>query len=222
MTSKLSSISTSVFQLKNSFAPINRLPPEILALIPTFRKRERDLIRAVAVCKYWRRTLISTHNLWNDIIYSERADRNITAPRVNAYFERSGSVPVKVQIPAHTSRFLSPYTERISWLRMFIGHPSNLDEIAKRLWKRAPLLERLCLRVKDWDQPTLVTPQFCRGISFQRELVDHPWRHLVSWTMPASPTHQVYPGNTSHQRYVCCAAGHSGADATAPSLRSHA
>ncbi|KAF9644506.1 hypothetical protein BDM02DRAFT_3131713 [Thelephora ganbajun] len=123
-----------------------------------FRDSERDLFSATAVCRYWRRTLIFTPNLWNNIICSKQANGQVTAPRVRAYFERSGSVPVRVQIHARASRVLSSYTERISRLEIFLDHSSDLVEIAEYLSKPAPLLETIILRARNWGQHTLVLP----------------------------------------------------------------
>ena len=146
---KLPSISRTVRELRNSLAPINRLPPEILALVPTFRASERDLMNATAVCKHWRRTFISTPDLWNNIICSEHTGLHIT-PRLQTYFERSGSVPVDVEVPAKVSRLLSPHTDRISGLTLNISSQWDLGQIAAHLSKPAPLLEtvELCTSYK--------------------------------------------------------------------------
>lgn len=155
---KLLSISTGVRQLKNSFVPINRLPPEVLGLIPTFRKSERDLISASAVCAHWRRTLISTPELWNKIICSRRENPEVVVPRVEAYLKRSGSVPLEVNIHDHASQFLSSHTERILSLRMFLGQTSNLHEIANHFSKPALLLQTMSLHVTDADRAILHLP----------------------------------------------------------------
>jgi hypothetical protein len=155
---KLPAISITVRQLKNSLVPVNRLPPEILTLIPTFRESEQDLISATAVCKCWRRTLTSTPVLWTNITCSEQASQDAVGPRVHAYFERSESVPVDVQIHAHASQLLSPYTERISRLTMFLDNRSDLDEIAGNLSKPAPLLETITFRARNLDHRGLVLP----------------------------------------------------------------
>ncbi|KAF9782264.1 hypothetical protein BJ322DRAFT_207313 [Thelephora terrestris] len=86
-----------VYLDKTSLAPINCLPPEILALIPTFRESEKVLINATAVCKYWRRTLVSTPSLWNKIVY---LGRNITNPY--AYFQRSRSPFTYAHMPPNS------------------------------------------------------------------------------------------------------------------------
>ena len=155
---KLSSISIGVRKLKNTFAPADRLPPEVLALALTFRESERDLISATVVCKYWRRTLVSTPTLWNKIICSEWEDPRIIAPRVQAYLERSGSIPIDVQIHARAFQPLSSHTERFSSLRMFLDYPSGLDEIAQHFSKPTPILETISLHLRDWNQRTRVLP----------------------------------------------------------------
>ena len=155
---RLSSISASVRQLKNSHVPINRLPPEVLALVPTFRESEKDLINATAVCRHWRKTLTSTPNLWTGIICSETEKSQVTISHVQAYLERSGSVPVNVQTHAFASQLLSPHVGRISSLRLFWCRSWDFDEIAEHLSKPAPILEAISLHVWDWDHPTLVLP----------------------------------------------------------------
>ena len=150
---RLSSISIRLNRFKNSLVPINRLPPEILAQILTFRESEKELMNATAVCKYWRRTLVSTPDLWNNI-----CGRDVIIPRVHMYFGRSRSVPVVVQIRAQASRLLSPHTERISELTMSIDNPSDIDEIAEHLSKSAPLLETMSFRVTYRGRHSLTLP----------------------------------------------------------------
>jgi len=155
---RLSSISASVRQLKNSHIPINHLPPEVLAHVPTFRESEKDLISATAVCRHWRKTLISTPNLWTGIICSELEKSQAIIQHVQAYLERSGSIPIDVQVHAFASQLLSPHIGRISSLRLFLGRSLDLDEIAEHLSKPAPILEAISLHVWNWDHPTLVVP----------------------------------------------------------------
>lgn len=190
----MSSISTSVHQLKNSLVPINRLPPEVLVLILTFRKHERDLINATAVCRRWRRTFISTPGLWNKIICSEYEDPRIVALRVQMHIERSGSVPLEVRIHIHAFPFLSPHIERISSLEMFIYHGMSLHTI--HLETDAPPRND-DLAPQGWGLPEN-TAYFFRGIPFLRlrEDVERPRRHPGPWTMYTFPTHQIYAGNT--------------------------
>ena len=156
--SRLSSISANVHQFKNALVPINRLPPEVLALVPTFRGSEQDLINATAVCRHWRRTFISTPDLWTEIVSFGQEDSQVSTPHVQAYLERSGSVPIDVQTFAHAFRLFSPHIDRISSLELYLGRTPNLHEIAEHLSKPAPILETVILHGGGWDCPTLVLP----------------------------------------------------------------
>jgi hypothetical protein len=55
-----------VRSMKNSLAPINRVPPEILSLIPDYcceDDMDRDLVALTHVCRSWRDTFISRSSL---------------------------------------------------------------------------------------------------------------------------------------------------------------
>ncbi|KAF9783377.1 hypothetical protein BJ322DRAFT_148945 [Thelephora terrestris] len=75
----------------NTFPKINRLPPEVLALIPSFLGSHRDLITATHVCTHWRNTIIASPTLWscldNDAMHEDL---------VAAYVDRCGGAPLYV------------------------------------------------------------------------------------------------------------------------------
>ena len=128
-------------------------------------------MNATAVCAYWRKSLISTPGLWNNIVCSKDATLDSVTPHVHAYFERSGSIPINVQINAHFSRLISPQTERISQLTMFIdaGTPSGCDEIVKHLSKSAPLLEAITIeeiheRLENLELPLHFSEEFISSV----------------------------------------------------------
>ena len=55
--------------VKNSFAPINRIPPEVLLLIPDYDNDDMDqgLITLTHVCRGWRDMFISRSSLWTQL-----------------------------------------------------------------------------------------------------------------------------------------------------------
>lgn len=169
---QLPSISTSVRRLKNSLAPINRLPPEILTLVLTFRHSERDLIVATAICRHWRRTLVSTPNLWNNVVCPKTASVHTIVPRLRTYFERSRSVPVNIQIHARASRLLSPHIDRISGLSMFVDNRWDIDKIAESLSKPAPLLETVNFWASYQGPRGLVLPPFFQPLLYSTKTLD--------------------------------------------------
>lgn len=73
----------------NDHAPVNRLPPEMLAEILERRSGERDLVAASHVCRQWRSVLISTPSLWTTF-------RCGNLHRTTTYLERSGSALIDV------------------------------------------------------------------------------------------------------------------------------
>ena len=53
-----------VRSVKNTFAPINRIPPELLSLIPEHCKKDRELIELTHICHDWREIFVSRASLW--------------------------------------------------------------------------------------------------------------------------------------------------------------
>ena len=71
---------------------INRLPPEVLALIPYSLDSYRDVVRATHVCRHWRNTFIYSPPLWSNL--------NSTMPEelVAAFVVRCCAVPLDVTL----------------------------------------------------------------------------------------------------------------------------
>ncbi|KAF9777422.1 hypothetical protein BJ322DRAFT_1184162 [Thelephora terrestris] len=116
-----------VYLDKTSLAPINCLPPEILALIPTFRESEKVLINATA-------------SLEQD---------SLPWPKHHQSIRLFPTIPVAVHIRAHASQLLIPHIERISGSTLLIDNGSDLHETAVRLSKPAPLLKTVTLDFAD-------------------------------------------------------------------------
>jgi hypothetical protein len=77
-------------------APVNRVPPEILALVPDFWSkdyddRDRDVIALTHVCQAWREVFISRASLWTNLDYEDE-------DKTRAYFERSKSLPINLSL----------------------------------------------------------------------------------------------------------------------------
>ena len=72
---------------------INRLPPEVLTLIPYYSFNSyRDIIRATHVCRYWRDTFINYPLLWSSL------DCRMHKDLVAAIVDRCGAVPLDVTL----------------------------------------------------------------------------------------------------------------------------
>jgi hypothetical protein len=134
-----------VREISNTFIPANGLPPEILSRVLEYRTRERDLVAATQVCRYWRSTLISSPSLWTCFQFqsSHDFDRTLT------YLERSKSAPIDVSVSSDWSRnfdvleYLAPH---ISRTRSLVFQASQEIQTACLLFcNPAPLLEHLAI-----------------------------------------------------------------------------
>ena len=77
--------------IRNKFAPVNKLPPEVLAHVCTFAPEvTSDFAHTCAqVCRFWRNTLVASPSLWNEI-------RTEDPLHVDVHLARSGEVPLEV------------------------------------------------------------------------------------------------------------------------------
>ena len=128
---------------------MNRLPPEVLSLIPTFlhhKRSRRSLIRWSQVCRYWRNTFTNTPTLWTHFGCKDLA-------RTRAFIERSKSAPIHLRlVPEFCSQSfnaLIPHVKRLESLKMETLASELYRKSIPNLRKPAPLLEQLVVAVED-------------------------------------------------------------------------
>jgi hypothetical protein len=101
----------TIRESRNSFIPINRVPLDVLSLIPTHLSSQRDRLRASFVCRHWRRTFLQRAELWSQLFLSKGE------AYVKTLLERAkGSaldIIVDRQTLVSTMALLSPHTEQI-------------------------------------------------------------------------------------------------------------
>ena len=61
----------TIREWKNSLVPVNRIPVDILSLVPTHLNRQGDRFRASFVCRHWRRTFVQYGELWTQLFLSK-------------------------------------------------------------------------------------------------------------------------------------------------------
>jgi len=181
---------------RNRVAPINRIPPEILVLLPDFWDgyggKDADAIALTHVCRAWREVFISRSSLWTDL---NCANLN----KAGVYLKRSKPLPINLSLDRDSC--LSPYDpifyiidHAIGRLRSLSinGTPENLRGIITHLPHPAPLLEKLsihggCDRAPHRN-PVLRSTLFDGDLSSLRELhleyvrTQLPWRNAISLT----------------------------------------
>ena len=116
--------------------PINKIPPETLALIATFFESGRPLINATGVCQHWRATLLSSPRPWGRIIRPTRM-------MFETCLERSKSAPLEVELRSTSLDLLElliHHVSRLSSLTLVKGDPSDFEQLARHLGNPIPTL----------------------------------------------------------------------------------
>ena len=123
--------------MKNTFAPISRIPPEIFSLIPDYWGHwhaERDILALTHVCHGWREIFTSRPSLWTHLDC-----RNADKTRV--YIERSKTLPLKISLSEfHNTRYCdyalsmaTPSLSRSDSLTISVSSPDTLVNLLDKL-----------------------------------------------------------------------------------------
>jgi hypothetical protein len=158
--------STASPKFANTLAPVNKLPPEILGMIPTYQEEPtpEDLVAISSVCSYWRSTFLANPSLWTKL-----DGKGIEKTR--AWVKRSRALPIQLQVEdspdpevieflgAHSSRLEVvdlPKLEAQDLPLFTLGHLS-------RLVRPTPLLRDICIETSDpgtFDTPMTIGGEF--------------------------------------------------------------
>ena len=99
----------------NSLAPINRIPPEILSLLPDFWDKDykdQGKIGLTHVCRAWREIFTSRPSLWVDFNCAD-------VDKTRVYFERSKTSSINVSLEIADD--LSPHDPFLQIIPRAIG-----------------------------------------------------------------------------------------------------
>ena len=158
-----------VRSLKNTFALANKIPLDVLIMIPGYwgdSDRDQNLIALSHVCRGWREIFTSCPSLW------ARLDcTNVEKTRV--YIERSRSFPLEVHIGdslEESSHLVVPHIGRLKTLYVYTTTTSFSPVLVRHFSCRLPLLEKLSI-VSVWHYlPPLPDELFEGDLSSLREL----------------------------------------------------
>ena len=179
--------------LRNRLAPVNRIPPEVLTLIPDLLGvyfRDRSLIALTHVCRAWREIFISCSSLWSNLAC-------VDADKTRVYLERSRSSPINLQLNrdvglSSLDPFLQITPQAIGRLKSLIveATPENRQAIIAHLSHPAPLLERLDIDggfpYPSQHVPVITSTIFAGDLSSLRVLyldtvhTELPWRNMTN------------------------------------------
>ena len=156
--------------MKNTLAPINRIPQEVLSLIPGYCNTDEELVALTHVCRGWREQFTSRASLWTSLDCT-----NIEQTR--EYLERSKTSPLEIQLeegghyPFLNDAFLLtvPHLGRLKSLSLS-GSSNDLLELTRYFGSPAPLLEKLKLSFTCTETPVIQDAIFDGDLSSLCEL----------------------------------------------------
>jgi len=141
----------------NSLASINRLPLDILSLIPTHLASQNDRFRATFVCRHWRRTFLQNATLWSRLYLSKGE------VYVKTLLKRAKGSPLTILAsrvdPVDTVVLLLPHTKQIANLELTKNCWANMREFSEIDSGPLPLLRTLNINIiwRSWSVSAVVT-----------------------------------------------------------------
>lgn len=179
-----------VHSMRNTFAPISRIPPEILSLIPDYWRGCDTIVTLTRVCRSWRELFILRSSLWTSLDCT-----NVEKTRV--YIERSKSSPLEISLEKHHDGaycnnallLAAPHINRLGSLTVH-GPSDILPDLNKHFNCPTPLLRKLKIDLAfDRNRPPSFPGTLFNGnLSSLRKLslagftTNLPWRNLVNLT----------------------------------------
>ena len=148
----------------NTYREINRLPPEVLALIPSFLTSHKDLVSTTHVCNHWRNTIIASPPLWSSF-NNETMDENLVA----AYLDRCGGTPLDVSFSSALNKDLQllvklvPHSSHIRTMRIPCVRWFHIAEISNAFDASLPLLQDIELSISCDGSPPRLQRSFLAG-----------------------------------------------------------
>ena len=187
--------------LKNSLAPVNRIPHDVLSLIPYYCAKDyadRSLITLTHVCRGWRETFTARSSLWTRLDF-------LNIDKTRTYIQRSKSAPLHVCLQglgrsASTDSGLYLVVPHVCRLKSLVIHSKTLPDIPTYFRHQAPLLEELEILTASPDAPILDSTMFdgdlssLRGLSLRGVVTHLPWKnltHLRNFHLCCPPGHEV-------------------------------
>ena len=175
-----------VRSLKNTFAPINKIPSEVFSLIPDYHSKDDtddSLITLTHVCRGWRNIFISRPSLWTRFDF-----RNVDKTRT--YVQRSKSFPLNIYLEDNDDdatfrdafSLVVPHLHRLKSLTILAN---NLSDTLQNFYSPAPLLKELVIDIGSNDRIP-GGALFNGDLSSLRKLrlcgitTNLPWRNLAN------------------------------------------
>ena len=189
-----------VRSIKNKFVPINRIPPEILSLIPDYYDEyatDQALISLTHVSRHWRDVFTSRPSLWTGFDF-----KNVD--KTHTYIQRSKHSPLRLclvdgEALDHAFALIIPHIHRLRSLT--IDGPA-LPSSLRHFRCHTPFLEKLDIWVSTSTGSPLDDALFNGDLSSLRELrlcgviTQLPWKNLTNLRVIELKLHDQSYGTT--------------------------
>ena len=185
----------TVYELKNSFALANRIPMDILSLIPTHLTSQKDRFSAASVCRHWRGVLLKRATLWSQLFLGNGADYASTL------LERAkGSaldIIVDSKAPVGTIPLISPRAQQIRYLEFARGRWEDIIAFSEFNSGQLPLLRILKIQTYNFPghpaSPRL--PLFGCSVNLEQ--------FIFHYNGPSLLSHFIFPNLTTFELSSC-------------------
>ena len=155
----ITTILMSIRKWRNSLVPINRLPEDVLSLVPTYLFHQSDRLRATFVCLHWRRTFLQRADLWSKLITWKGEE--YTEAILGRSKETTLDVSIGGRVPADVDPLLSPHIRRIGCLDFVCNKWVDIQKFSEINTGPLPLLYTLDINVNVENGPEdfgVITP----------------------------------------------------------------
>jgi len=151
----------TIHERKNFLAPVNRLPLDVLCLIPMHLAPLGDRLRVTLVCRHWRRTFLQHATLWSQLHLTGRMDQLL----VRTLLGRVKGSPLDItanydKSPIHDVTLLSPFAQQIRSLELKQATSDEVQDLSVAISGPLPLLHTLEIDAKGYfnGPKSLVAP----------------------------------------------------------------
>ena len=131
----------TIRERRNSFVCVNRIPLEVLSLIPVHLPSQKDRFRVSSVCRHWRRTFLQHGALWSQL-FPEKGEAY-----TKTLLGRAGGSPLDIIIgpnaPVETRAMLYPRARQIKHLQFIRSRWTDIREFSESVSGPLPLLRTL-------------------------------------------------------------------------------
>ena len=174
----ISTTLANVREWRNSFVHINRIPLDVLSLIPTHFDSQGDILNANGVCRYWRKTFLQHAALWSRLVLSKGETC------VRTFLERAKGTALDVITrcgdPVMTMSLLFPHTQQIRSLHVVRNLWADVQKVSNINSGPLPLLRTLEISVQATDRANLSLPLFGGAANLKQLILSSPGSPLLS------------------------------------------